>query len=166
MKLKAYVAEVPDEFRAMLMENPERLLSGFYDVAGLPSDRPLTFPEAIAVVNAFGYDCEPLDVPLIVSESELWDADILNGELRWSYENVADLILALDDKRRWLIGFHESRKTPQELLEEKKALAEGRVIGNWIVSRRPMTEIKARKVAADEEPMRSALVSAFGEQGH
>jgi len=113
--------EVPDNFYDMLVEDAGGVLDGARSILGLPP-RPekLTTLDSLQLVTSFGYDILPHAVVRMIDRGELPCPARFGIELAWTNADICSLMLILDEKRKWLPGFHKSRKTNRELARDER----------------------------------------------
>jgi hypothetical protein len=107
--------ELPTNFGEMLRENPAAIISGYCQVAGMDRKGPWTTNEVLRMLIGFGLDCDVRHLNYMLGRGVIESPRKFGAALAWRIENIQALMLALDDSRRWIVGFHQNRKTPAEL---------------------------------------------------
>lgn len=110
-----YVDEVPTNFGEMLRENPSAIVAGYCELADMEPHGPWTTAEVLRMVTGFGLDCDVRHMNYLLARGVIESPRKFGAALAWRVENVQALMIALDDSRRWLVGFHTNRKTAKEL---------------------------------------------------
>lgn len=110
-----YVEEVPTNFNEMIRTNPDAVIRQYLEIAGFDSDGPWTTLDVLKLVTGFGFDCDSRHLTYLLGRNVIDSPRKFGAALAWRITDIQGLLIALDDSRRWLAGFHQNRKTQAEL---------------------------------------------------
>ena len=148
--------DVPDNVAELLLDEGLRIIPEAFEQIGMDRKFPKTTGDVLTLTVAMGYDCTYRHLTQIVFDDQFEPPTKFSNAYAWQIDDVVRLIRYLDRKRRWLPGFHRSRKTDAELQRDERNAAKGMAMLETLLTH-SFEELEDKFAAASDESFRELI---------
>lgn len=158
-----YVEEVPANFDEMLREDPTAIVRGYCELADMDCEGPWTTGDVLRMLIGFGFDCDSRHLTYLMGRGVIASPRKFGAALAWRVADIQALMITLDDARRWLVGFHQNRKTQAEIERDNATVDQAvRMLEHY--ASLETHELERMLAGSTSSPNREWLVQALREK--
>lgn len=158
--MKQTTIHTDPQFRERLAAETERTLNVCWNLHGELPVYPKATREVLLLLASLGWDCLPNNLDEYIESGEFNPPAKIFNLYAWQAEDVARLMRFLDEKRKWLVGFHVDMKTEIEIAHDEAEAAKGMQMLEYY-QRLPREELEHRLSEARTSPTRELLTAAM-----
>jgi len=151
-------------FRTRLASDSRKTLEPCWAIHSELPSYPKATREVLLLVASMGWDCLPTYLANSIDTGQFEAPKKIFDLHAWEAEDIARLMLFLDSKRMWLVGFHGDMKTEIEIQRDEAEAEKGMQMLEFY-QRMPREELQHRFDEAQTSPARELLSAALRMQG-